>query len=96
MANILSFYLRNLGSKDIVSGIIYNNKPWLLAQPALPAPIAQANQAPNQNMGNANAAIRNNVIAVQPRNRSNRIFYCICITVVVLLIRFLIVIAATS
>ena len=96
MANILSFYLLNLGSKYIVSGIIYNNKPWLLSQPAPPAPIVHANQAPIQNMGNPNAAIRNNVIAVQPRNRSSRIFYCICITVVVLLIRFVIVIAATS
>lgn len=55
MANILSFYLRNLGSKDIVSGIIYNNKPWLLAQPAPPAQL-HANQAPIQNMGNPNAA----------------------------------------
>lgn len=92
MANILSFHLRNLGSKDIFSGIIYNNKPWLLAQPVLPA---QASQPANQNIGNP-AALRNNVVIVQPRNRNNKAFVCVCITIMVVLIRFLIVIIATS
>lgn len=34
--NSISFYMRNLGPKDIVSGIIFNATPWVITSKNLP------------------------------------------------------------
>jgi len=30
--NIISYYMRNLGPKDVISGIVYNSRPYIVAK----------------------------------------------------------------
>lgn len=63
------------------------------AKPSPPAPNGPQNAAAR---GAQNAAIRgDNVIVVQPRNRNNRICYCIFAVLLIGMIRLIIVLAIT-
>jgi len=92
--NLISFYLRNLGQKDLVSGVIFSSQPWVIANITanIPQPMhkLQPQPQPMQNQIQYQNNQPNYAVAVnRPNNNNNAglfVFFCFCLLTLVIII----------